>query len=374
VENSLFADKEYKNWIKELKARIRNSQIKAAVRVNSSMLELYWSIGADIVNKQAENGWGSGVINQVSKDLRGEFPDAQGFSVTNLELMKRFFLFYSRSNTSHDLSRENPIPYQLGTELDKLYASTEPIGKKSTLFNNLLVLVPWRHHVEIIRHCETLAEAIFYVSKTAEEGWSRSTLIVNLKSSLFSRCGNAPNNFASALPEPQSELAGDILKDPYNFDFIALREKYVERELEDALIDNVAKLLLELGQGFAFLGRQVSVMAGSKELFIDLLFYHVNLHCYVVVELKAVEFDAAFMGQLGVYVEVVNQHMKKEIDNPTIGLLICMSKDSVYAEYSLKSSSQPIGISAYELAKTVPDEFKSTLPSIAEIEATLQDA
>jgi predicted nuclease of restriction endonuclease-like (RecB) superfamily len=203
--------------------------------------------------------------------------------------------------------------------------------------------VPWRHQVEICSKSKTTEEALFYAAETVENGWSRSTLLDKMKSNLYARQGKAPNNFERFLPEPQSALASEMLKDPYNFDFIALREEYIEKELEDALVASVTKMLMELGQGFAFLGQQVPVMAGSKELFIDLLFYQVDLHCYVVVEMKAGEFEAKDTGQLGVYVSAVNHQMRKELDGPTVGLLVCKSKDNVYAGYSLESSSQPIG-------------------------------
>ena len=371
AENTLFSDKEYKAWVKELKDRIRKSQIKAVVYVNSSMLELYWSIGADIVNKQAESKWGSKVIKSLSQELRSEFPDVQGFSETNLKYMKRFYLTYSNSV-------ENPVaelPAAIGQQaVDQLGKTDLDLADRAEQAGlpSVMASVPWGHHIEIFTRSNSLDEAFFYISKTVENGWSREALKDKIKSQLFVRQGKAPNNFTRLLPSPQSALAGELLKDPYNFDFISLRDEYVERELEDALVANVTKLLLELGKGFAYLGKQVPIMAGSTELFIDLLFYHVDLHCYVVVELKNEVFSAAHTGQLGAYVTAVNHHLKKDIDNPTIGLLICKSKDNVYAGYSLESSSQPIGISAYELADTLPDEFKSTLPSIEDIEATLK--
>jgi len=376
-----FSDNEYKSWVKELKDRIRSSQLKAAVRVNASMLELYWSIGADIVNKQTESKWGNSVIEQLSRDLRSEFPDAQGFSRRNLFYMKRFFLFYAKNGAN---LVQKSVVRQAADQLVQQpvalidFSVPEEQEESSVLvdinadFATLLLSAPWGHHIEIMTHCKSVEEAIFYLTKIVEEGWSRSTLIVNLKSDLYSRQGHAPNNFARSLPPSQGELASELLKDPYNFDFVALRDKYVERELEDALIDNASKLLVELGQGFAFLGRQVPVTVGDQELFIDLLFYQVNLHCYVVVELKAVDFDAAFMGQLGLYVAAVNHTMKTDADNPTIGLLICKTKNNVMAEWSLESSSQPIGISAYELTKLFPENFQSVLPSIEEIEAKLK--
>jgi len=373
TENSLFSDKEYKAWIKELKDRIRQSQIKAFVRVNSSMLELYWSIGSDIVNKQAESKWGSKVIQTLSLELRTEFPDARGFSERNLLYMKRFYLSYNDLETGLAAkSLPLPIPHQLGAELGGTDIALAT-GASENALPSIMAAVPWRHHIEIFAHTKTIEEAQFYIAKVVENNWSRATLKDNLKSDLYARQGHAPNNFSRFLPAPQSALAGEVLKDPYNFDFIALREEYVEREFEDALVANVTKLLMELGQGFAYLGHQVPVMAGSKELWIDLLFYHVALHCYVVVELKTEDFEAAHTGQLGAYVAAVNHQMKTEDDNQTIGLLICKSKDNVYAGYSLESSSQPIGISSYDLAETLPEKFKSTLPSIEDIEATLAE-
>ena len=256
TSNLPFNSEEYKTWVRELKDRIRGSQLKAAVRVNSSMLELYWSIGADIVEKKAEATWGSKVIEQLSMDLCREFPDAQGFSRRNLFNMKRFFLFYAKNSTSLVLKSASQKGHQPGDQLvhqpgaligsapegqEKVSAS----AKMNANLASLLLSVPWRHHIEIMTHCKSVEEAMFYLTKTVEEGWSRSTLIVNLKSNLYSRQGHAPNNFARALPASQSELADDLLKDPYNFDFIALRDKYVERELEDALIDNASKLLPE---------------------------------------------------------------------------------------------------------------------------------
>jgi predicted nuclease of restriction endonuclease-like (RecB) superfamily len=373
AEKSLFDDKEYRVWVKELKDRIRGSQVKALVRVNSSMLELYWSIGADIVNKQAESKWGSGVIRNLSQELRGEFSDASGFSETNLKYMKRFYLTYSRSSAAQQ--SEKPIALIGQRVVDQLSAedSLADYGNDQDALPAIMASVPWGQHIEIFTRSKSVEEAVFYVAKTVENGWSRATLKDYIKSDLYARQGKAPNNFTRLLPMPQSALAGEMLKDPYSFDFIALRDKYIERELEDALVDNVTKLLLEMGRGFAYLGRQVKLMAGSKELSLDLLCYHVHLHCYVVVELKVDEFEAADVGQLGAYVAAVNHQMRSEGDNPTIGLLICRSKDTVYAGYALESSSQPIGISEYQLAESLPKELESSLPSIGEIEARLKD-
>jgi len=372
AEKSLFSDKEYRAWIKDIKDRIRRSQVKASVKINASMLELYWSIGADIVNKQTESKWGSGVIEQLSKDLRGEFPEAQGYSMTNLRLMKRFFLFYAENGTGLVPKPESPIRYQLGTELQEGDTAVGAISAMSSLPAGLLAMVPWRHHVEIIRHCDTVEKALFFVSQTVEHGWSRGVLLNFLDTDLYERQGKAITNFNRALPNPQSDLANEALKDPYNFDFLTLTSDYRERELEDALAENITKFLLELGQGFAFIGRQVPLEIGETEVFLDLLFYHLELQCYVAVELKATDFKAADTGQLGLYVSAINHIKKKDTDNPTIGLLICKTKDNVMAQWSLESSSQPIGISEYKISEVLREEYGSSLPSIDEIEAQLK--
>jgi len=241
------------------------------------------------------------------------------------------------------------------------------------LITHQILLIPWGHHKLIITKCKNVKEALFYVKKTIENGWSRASLMNWLETDLYKREGKSLNNFDRFLPEEQSDLAKEIIKDPYNFDFLTLSQKYKERELENALETNISKFLLELGVGFAFVGRQVPIKVGEKELFIDMLFYHLKLRCYVVLELKAGEFDAAFMGQLGVYVSAVNHQLRTEHDKPTLGLLVCKNKDNVLAQYALESSSQPIGISEYELSKLLPENFKSALPSIEEIENELRD-
>ena len=372
MSNLLSSEIVYKEWLKELKFRIRQSQIRASVHINSDMLELYWSIGADIVAKQESEGWGSAVIPQLSRDLRAEFPDSQGFSERNLREMRRYFLFYSQSDL---------IRHQLGAKLGKgSDLSLMPVLKKDSArheslgqFPQLLASIPWRHHVEIISHVHSFEEALFYIRETLEGGWSRAMLVRNLKTDLYSRQGKAPTNFAVLLPSPQSELADEKLKDPYNLDFVALTKGYQEQELENALLQNITSFLVELGQGFAYVGKQVPIKVGSKKLTIDLLFYHLELRCYVVIELKVVEFEAEFMGKLGVYVAAIDEQRKKESDNPTIGLLICKTKDNVYAEYALKGIGHPIGISSYELTELLPSDFKSSLPSIEEIESNLAD-
>lgn len=329
---------DYKHWLQELKQRIRQSQIKAAVRVNTALLELYWSIGADIVDRQVEEKWGSGVIPQLSADLRAEFPDMQGFSTTNLWYIKKWYLFYSQEDIK--------LPQVVGE-------------------------IPWGHNREIITKCKSVEEALFYARKVSEEGWSRKTLLDYMEVDLYATQGHAIINFTQTLPAERSGLAIETLKDPYTFDFLTLSVGYKERELEDALVQNITKFLLELGTGFAYVGRQVEVVVGDSSYFMDMLFYHIKLKCYVVVELKTVKFEPEFAGKLNFYVTAVDRQMREESDNPTIGLLICKTKDNVIAEYSLSDIHKPLGISAYHLKNILPEDLQSSLPSIEEVEEGL---
>ena len=320
------------------------------------------------------DGWGSKVISQLSRDLRNDYPDVKGFSETNLKLMRRFYSFYSDLGTSlvPKLSA-GEIGHQPGTQLTEAKNTFAMSNNPEHALPPAFTFVPWRQHVEIVRYAKSLEEATFYIEKTVEYGWSREDLIDCLKKDLYHSQRKAVTNFTSALPDPQSNLASETLKDPYNFDFIALTKGYKEKELEDALAENITQVLLELGQGFAYVGRQVRMQVGDTEVYADLLFYHLKLRCFVVVELKATAFKADYLGQLGLYVSAVNHLMKTEVDNPTIGLLICKTKDNVVAEWALESSSQPIGISAFELTELMPKEFESKLPSIEEIEAKLKE-
>ena len=364
----------YKQWLIDLKQRIRQSQIKAAVRVNTELLHLYWDLGQDIVVRQMEAAWGSRFFEQLSKDLALEFPDMKGFSSTNLKYCKRFYQFYTEDNSIRQ-QVAGEIGHQVGGELQTTDNKSDIIRPQvaDELYNHPVFQIPWRHHVEIFTKCKSVKEALFYVQKTIQNGWSRSVLMNFLEADLYSAQGKSLNNFSRLLPEVQSDLASEIIKDPYNFDFLTLTDNYKEKELETALIDNISKFLLELGQGFAYIGRQVPVKIGKKERSIDLLFYHTELHCYVVIELKTGDFEAEYTGKLGLYISAINHQRKKENDNPTIGLLICKTKDNVEVQYSLEIINQPIGVSEYKLSKLLPENFKSALPSIEDIEKRLKD-
>lgn len=355
----LKADKEYKEWIAEISNRFRQSQIKAAVKVNSEMLQFYWSIGRDISQKNYTTQYGSGFFKRLSFDLNELLPSVKAFSETNLRCMARFYDLYS----------VNPR---------QVVADLEDNGNQLVVGNDYIsesiFSIPWGHHVKIIGKCRNdQQKALFYVEKVIENHWSRAVLLNFLDTDLYERQGKAITNFKNALPEVQSDLAQEMTRDPYNFDFLTLTERYNEKELKDALMDNITKFLLELGSGFSFVGREYRVEIGDKENFIDMLFFNINLKCYVVLEVKVTEFEPSFAGQLGTYVVAVNHQLKEDWQNPAIGLIVCKSLDSVEAQYALESTSQPVGISSYELSKLIPENFKGSLPTIEELEAELND-
>ncbi len=358
------SDTEYKNWIKDLKIKFRNSQIKAAVRVNSIILEFYWDLGADIVLKQKESTWGSGFLKQLSKDLMEEFPEVSGFSFENLKYIRRWYLFYFKQ-LSNWVTGCYPIK-----KVQQTVANLGHIEEKSISLG--LFQIPWSHNIIIISKCEDINQALFYVNKTLEFGWSRVILTHQIESGLYEREGKAITNFEETLPKAQSELANEIIKDPYKFDFFSLGKKYKERELEDALLNHITKFLLELGAGFAFMGRQKSLKVGSREFLIDLLFYHTQMHCYIVIELKVVDFEPEFAGKLNFYLKAVDEQIKTDRDEPTIGILICKSKDKTVVEYALSDIYKPIAVSEYYLTHTLPEELKKSLPAIEDIEKQLE--
>ena len=351
MKNKLMAQNiaEYKSWIKELKLRYRNAQIKASVAVNGELLQYYWHLGEDIEKNSFSNIYGTSFFEKLSFDLKTVLDGAEGFSPVNLRYAHRFYLLYS------------PIFQQLVEE------------SKKTEILDCLKTVPWGHHQRIIDKCKGESKkALFYVRKTIENHWSRNVLLNFLDTNLYEREGKAVTNFASLLPSPQGELAQQMTKDPYSFNFLAMREKYEEKELKDALIANIEKFLLELGKGFAYMGREYRLQVGETEQFLDMLFYNTNLRCYVVIEIKTGVFDSSNIGQLGTYVAAVNHILKTANDNPTLGLLICKSKDNVLAQFALESSSEPLAISEYELSKLYPENFKSSMPTIEEIESGIQ--
>ena len=351
---------QYRKWITELSTRYQQSQIKAATSVNTEMLRFYWSLGRDIVAMDAENVYGRGFFSRLSADLKNLIPTAGCFSVTNLRYMKSFYLMAA------SFDKNSP---QVGEESISMMAQ-----ENSPQVGAELGCIPWGHIKLLIDKCRNdPKKAQFYARMTLENNWSRAVLQNWLDTDLYERQGKAITNFALTLPAPQSDLAQEMTRDPYNFDFLTIRAKYDEKELKDTLMDNVQKLLMELGTGFAFVGREYRLVVGRTEQFVDLLFYNFHLHCFVVVEVKMADFDPRDMGQLGTYVAAVDGIMRSVGDNQTIGLLICKTKDNVLAQYAANVMNAPIGISEYQLNNLLKDEFKGTLPTIEEIEQGLAD-
>lgn len=337
----------YKNWLSDLKVQIKQSQIKASVAVNSELIQLYWSIGKQIIEKQKDAQWGDGLINQLSKDLLNEFPHIKGFSAKNLRTCRQFYLFYNQEDT---------IWKQVVSKLQE------------TLFS-----VPWGHHILIISKVKDAQEALFYCNKTVENGWSRAVLEYQIETNLVARQGKAIHNFSTTLPAIQSELANELLKDPYNFDFLSLSEQALERDLEDGLTQHLSQFLLELGKGFAYMGRQYPIRVGTKEYRTDLLFYHTKLKCYIVIELKLKDFEPEFVGKLNFYISAINEFIKDQTDKPTIGILLCKSKDDFEAEFALKDIHKPIGVSSFTY-KELPEDIRQALPEIKELTDSLNQA
>lgn len=360
----LSINKEYAEWLKSLSLRFRQSQIKAAVKVNSELLKFYWSLGQDIVERNFENTYGSEFFKNLSLDLKEEFPDTKGFSPTNLGYIKRFYMLYSNAmRISPQVEGKSPQISNL-SNYPQVGGNSEP----------LIFSVPWGHHKLLIdKFLKAPEKVMFYVQKTVENNWSRTVLDWQIDSNLYERQGKAISNFKRTLPTPQSDLAQQITKDPYVIDIMGVRQDMQERELEEHLDSHISKYLLELGKGFTYYGHQVHLRVGNDDFYIDQLFYHVRLHCYVVIELKATAFKPEHIGQLNFYVTAVNKLMCTEHDNPTIGLLICKDKNDVVAEYTLQGVDSPIGVSSVEIFDELTEDFKSALPSIEDIENELRD-
>lgn len=363
--HDIHIDADYADWIADIKSRYRSAQVKAAVKVNAEKLLFNWQLGRDLVQKKAEERWGAGVVEQVSLDLKREFPDAEGFSTSNLWFMKRWYSFYTTNvnpkilqqfadNVQHSNQQTVSKLYQVGKEIREKILYQD--GKEFPL---PFALVPWRHHIEILYRCKSIDEALFYVGKTIEQGLSRDALINCIKANLYEHQGKIINNFTDHLPALQSKLVQEVLKENYDFGFATVEhEIYDEAELEEALTKNVTDLLLELGTGFAFLGRQKELVVGGRSRKIDLLFYHIRLRCYVVCELKAKPFEPEFAGKLNYYVNAVDELLKTDDENPTIGLLVCSDMDKIDVQWSFKGISTPMGVATYNNIR-----IKDALPS-----------
>lgn len=357
-------DKDYLAWLQTLCNRYRTSQIKAAVKVNQEMLRYYWLLGKDIAERDDENKYGSSFYTTLSRDLRKRMPGATGLSASSIRYAKRFYLLYNKEienlqQVAEDF-RDEEVQEHSGTNFQQVAESLQ-----SPIFN-----VPWGHHILLIdRFSNAPQKALFFINQIVSNGWSRDMLRNFIDTDLYERQGKALTNFKRTLPDVTSELAQELTKDPYDFAFTGITTKYNEKVLKDALLNNITQFLIELGTGFAYVGREYRLQIGQTEKFIDLLFYNLNLSAYVVVEVKIGKFDFADAGQLGGYVVACNHILRKEgRDNPTIGILICKEKDNLVAQYALEASSLPLGISEYDLARLYPEKVEGTIPTIDELE------
>jgi predicted nuclease of restriction endonuclease-like (RecB) superfamily len=338
--NDVIKSKEYSVWINELKSKIHAARTKVALTINSQLLELYWEIGKDITERQNQSNWGSKLIEQVADELKNEFPELKGFSRRNIYAMRQWYSFYS---------------------------------EKYPFVPQSVAQIPWGHNRLNISKVKDIEEAEFYCNETIINNWDRDTLEIQLSNKLFLKKGKATTNFPKTLPENQANLAVQILKDPYNFDFLGLHDDALEKAIEDELVKNITKFLLELGKGFAFVGRQFKIEVSETDYFIDLLFYHIDLRSYIVIELKAGKFKPEYAGKLNFYLSAVDSQIKKPDDNQSIGILLCKKKDKIEAEYALRDINKPMGISEYKLTDAIPEDIKTKLPSIEELENKLTE-
>ena len=369
-------DSEYVQWIHEIKQRFRNSQIKAAVKVNSEQLLFNWQLGRDLVVRKAEEKWGTGIVNQVSLDLQAEFPETKGFSARNLWFMKQWYAFYATnpefkgliSNVENQINVRNEKLNQVGSEIQE-----EKLNQLDSelMFPAIFAFVPWKHHVLIMQKSKSVEEALFYVQKTVEGNLSRNTLDNIIRADLYHTSGNAVTNFTEKLPAIQGDLAQEILKSNYDLGFISLPEKYDEEALEDVLEQRMTRFLLELGEGWAFVGRQKEIIIAGKTRKIDLLFYHIYLRCYVVLELKVKPFDPEFTGKLNFYVNAVNEFIKRDSDNPTIGLLICKDMDRTEVQLAFQGITTPMGVATYDNVQIM--KIQEQLPTAEQIQRQLAE-
>jgi predicted nuclease of restriction endonuclease-like (RecB) superfamily len=341
MPDSLFPRNDtYEAFLHALKERIRTAQVRAALAVNAEVILLYWQIGREILARQQQQGWGSKVVEQLGKDLRREFPRMKGLSARNLNYMKAFAEAYP----------DEQILQQVAAK------------------------IPWFHNCILLQKVKDPEERLWYAKQTVEYGWSRNVLALQIDTELYRRQGSVTTNFTRTLPAPQSDLANQLLKDPYSFEFLDIHQNAVERELERALINRIRDFLLELGAGFAYVGSQYPLEVGGEDFYIDLLFYHLKLHCYVVIELKTTDFRPEYSGKVNFYLSAVNNLLRTEVDNPSIGIILCRSKNKTIVEYALGTVQNPIGVSTYKLRDDLPPALQESLPTVEQLEIELETA
>ncbi len=340
----------YPRFLSNIKERIAQARVRASLSVNRELIELYWYMGKMIVERQEREGWGKAIVEKLAIDLHHEYPDMQGFSSGNIWRMRSFYLAYTE---------QAQILAQPARELD---------GKK---LPQVVAGIPWFHNVVLIEKVKDSIERLWYAEQTIQNGWSRNVLVHQIESGLYKRQGKAVTNFSKTLPDTQSDLAQQLLKDPYTFDFLSISEKVSERDLEKSLVEHLKEFLIELGVGFAFVGQQYNMEIGGKDYYIDLLFYHTRLHCYVVIDLKVSEFQPEFAGKMNFYLSAVDDILCQPGDHPSIGIILCKSKNKLVVEYALRNTSKPIGVAAYRMTASLPKNLKGMLPTIEELKTEL---
>ena len=368
----------YRDLLGDIKTRVRQAQHRAALSANAEMILLYWDIGRMVASRQEQEGWGAGELPRLAVDLKNELPEEKGFSLRNLKLMVQFYRAYPESleigqRTVAQLTDGAPaagIGQPSVAQTGAIVPQTENLSA-ATILKRAVVQLSWAHNVILIQKLKHLPTRLWYARQALEQGWSRDTLAVQIKNRAHERQGAAVTNFSTTLPEAHAALAQGLLKDPYLFDFLTLEEPFHERELENGLLTHIQKFLIELGRGFAFVGRQYRLEVSDREFYLDLLFYHLHLRCFVVVDLKKGDFKPEYAGKMNFYCSVVDDQLRHPQDAPTIGLILCQTKDRILAEYALRDIDKPIGVADYELTRALPAALASSLPSIEDIEAEL---
>ncbi|NDV24304.1 PDDEXK nuclease domain-containing protein [Desulfovibrio sp. JC022] len=358
-------DSQYASWLKEIKGRVARAQLRSALAANRELILFYWELGESIAVKLNENNWGNKVIDQLSQDLKSEFVGVQGFSRRNLYYIKKFYSFFA------EFPVDSLIVPRIGAQNEDGIVPPSGAQNIPEIISCIAGRLPWSHIKIILDKIKDYEEARFYIDEVLSNGWSRDVLALQIKSDLFERQGKAITNFDCTLPAPQSDLAQQIVKDPYNFDFLTLTQPYNERDIEQQLVGHITKFLLELGKGFAFVGKQYHLEVGESDYYLDLLFYHITLRCYVVVELKNTKFIPEYAGKLNFYLSAVDSLLKSEEDNPTIGMLLCRDKNKIETEFALRDINKPMGVSEFVLTEELPENLKGSMPTIEEIEADL---
>ena len=352
--DGIIADGKYVEWLGELKQRYQRSQIKAAVRVNHSMLEFYWSLGRDIIALKAESQWGTGVLQQLSLDLKKMFPNETGFSYRNIRYMRQWYAFYYQrvTNWQQPIAKLAELNWQQPIAKFDEAIRQQPIDE--LVFPDAFALVPWGHHIQVMSKSKSVDEALFYIKQTIANNWSITDLKYEMKGDLYARHSSALTNFSDTMTLPQQKLAQEVMKSPYQLGFLNLKQDHSEDDLEEALVNNITRFLLELGQGFSYVGRQMELVMPDGSTFVpDLVFYHTRLKCYIVVELKSVKFMPEFVGKLNFYVSAADELLKADDDKPTIGLLICREADKTTVEWAFRGLDRPLGVATYQIEQIV---------------------